>query len=189
MDKAVIIGDSPFLREVEDKVNYVAERYFSLGINRAINFFKVQNHIFTDFSMLGITNKYYDVHTISLLTYGDLVRKRSKELINTFTYKGDYVIKNSKGHLAWCGFTHDYAISYCISKGAKEIYLIGAADFEGLNHYSSETEFKRSSILQQQSINFIKDCANQYVDIFTCNPNSVLEEPYIKHVSIEELLV
>ena len=46
------------------------------------------------------------------------------------------LIKDRK--LAWCGFTHDYAISYCIVKGYKNIVLAGASDFIGGGHFCNK---------------------------------------------------
>ena len=185
MGKILILGDAPFLREIEDKINYVTNRYYTIGINRVINHFNIQKHIFTDFSMIGCSNKYYDIPAITLYSHGDLVRKAQKELINTFSYNEDGEIQKD-GKLAWCGFTHDYALSYCISKGYKEVVLIGAADFVGDGHYSIPAEFKRSQKLQEKSINFINNVCTKYLDVYTCNPNSSLSVP---RISIDELLL
>ena len=95
-----------------------------------------------------------------------------------FTYRDDYCWKDGD-KLAWCGFTHDYAISYLISQGCKEIILLGAADFINGGHYTHDWMFKRSEQLQERSIKFIEDCNNMYVNIKTCNPNSLIKIPYI----------
>ena len=184
MDRAIILGDSPFLNEVENTLHYVLEKYYVLGINYVITKCRADMHVFTDVNVVPLTNKYYDLNTLTLYSYGDMIRKRQKTLINTFTYKGDYCWK-SDDKLAWCGFTHDYAISYLISQGCKEIILLGAADFINGNHYTHNWQFKRSIKLQEASADFIKDCCNMYADIKTCNPNSILDIPYIP---IEELL-
>lgn len=185
MGKVIILGDSPFLKEIEDRVNYVTNKYFTLGINRVINYFHISKHIFTDFTMLGCTNNFYYIPAITLYSYGDLVRKEKKELINTFTYAGDEKTEKN-GELAWCGFTHDYALSYCIMKGYDEVVLIGAADFTGEGHYSTPAEFRRSQKLQDNSIKFIEDVCTKHLKISTCNPNSKLSVP---RVSIDELLL
>ena len=184
MERAILLGDSPFLTKVEDILHYVLDRNYVMGINYIIQKCKVDTHVFTDSTLIPITNKYYDLDTLTMTSYGDMVRKRSKTLVTTFTYEGDYCIKKGDKY-AWCGFTHDFAISYLISKGVKEIILLGAADFINGNHYTHEWNFKRSNKLQDKSIRFIEDCYNQYVDIKTCNPESLIKVPY---VNIEELL-
>ena len=184
MERAIILGDSPFLKGIEDTLHYVLEKNYVLGINRIITKCRADMHVFTDINLIPLTNKYYDLSTLTLFSYGDMVRKRNKTLINTFAYRNDYCWKDGE-NLAWCGFTHDYAISYLISQGCKEIILLGAADFINGNHYTHEWEFRRSSKLQESSIKFIEDCANMYVDIKTCNPQSIIKIPYIP---LEELL-
>lgn len=184
MDRAIVLGDSPFLEEVEDVLHYVLDKNYVLGINHVITKCRVDMHVFTDTNLIPLTNKYYDLNTLTLYQYGDLVRKRHKTLIDTFAYKDDYCWKDGD-KLAWCGFTHDYAISYLISQGCKEIVLLGAADFINGNHYTHDWVFKRSEKLQDKSIKFIEDCCNMYVDIKTCNPNSVIKIPYIP---VEDLL-
>ena len=184
MERAIILGDSPFLKEVEDSLHYVLDKNYVYGINYVIEKCRADVHVFTDMNLIPLTNSYSDLETLTLRPYGDMIRKAKKTLINTFTYKGDYCIKKDN-QFAWCGFTHDYIISYLISKGCKEIILLGAADFIDGNHYTHDWWFKRSNVLQEKSIGFIEDCANMYVDIKTCNPNSPINIP---HVSIKELL-
>ena len=65
-EKVIILGDSPFLKEVEDKVNYVTERYYTIGINNVINKFNTHAHVFTDMPLVTLTNSRPDLKTISL---------------------------------------------------------------------------------------------------------------------------
>ena len=184
MEKVILLGDSPFLKQTEHVLHYVLDRFPVIGINGVIKKCRVTKHIFTDISIIGVTNYYKDTPTISLNIYGDLIQKDNKELIDTFTYEGDLCVKKGD-KLAWCGFTHDYALSYLITKGVKEVILLGAADFTDGCHYSNDREFVCSKTLQQKSIDFIRDCYNTYLTIRTCNPNSKAGVPY---VPIEELL-
>ena len=119
--------------------------------------------------------------------YGDAVMKENKEMFDTFTYgvKSREIIEDGK--LAWCGFTHDFVISYCVLKGFDRIGLVGTADFIDGGHYSHpDVRFNYSGILKASSIEFIEETYKKGIDIFTCNPNSELEIPY---VSVEELLL
>lgn len=179
----IIVGDSPFLKEVEKEINYVTERYFSIGINRAVKKYKVHAHAFVDIDNIPTTNHYSKVKTISLQQWGDLISKEDKELIDTFTFDGKNFRKDNK--LAWCGFTHDYVISYCLFKKFKNIILIGAADFSNGSHYSSTREFSYSEKFKENSKGFIEKFCTKYASIKTCNPNSILRVPKI---SIMELL-
>ena len=184
-DKVIILGDSPFIESIENVLQYVLSRYYTIGINRIIKKYEVNAHIFADIGIVPITMSYPNIKTITLESYNDLIRKPNKELINTFTYKEDMPIV-SNNRLAWCGFTHDYAISYCISKGIKDIVLIGAADFSNNGHYSEKVDFIHSEKLKKQSMNFIEKECCKHANIVTCNPDSALNIPKI---SINELLV
>lgn len=189
MDNTIlIIGDSPFLGEIENSIHYVVAKYPSIGINNAIRKYDVHMHVFQDMKFIPLTVEYPTVRTIAPYTYGDMIAKDLKELINSYTYNfkentSQDIYKDGK--LAWCGFTHDYAISYCIMKGFENIVLIGAADFTGNKHYLTEEEFKYSEKLKLQSKKFIEEVCSQKARIYTCNPNSILRIP---RISIEELL-
>ena len=189
MDKTVfIIGDSPFLGEVEDKIHYITERYDTIGINNAIRRYKVRTHIFQDMKFVGLTNSYPEVKTVAPARYGDLIQKENKELVESYTFNfskntEEDIVKDKK--LAWCGFTHDYAISYCIMKGYSKIVLVGAADFTGNRHYLTEEEFKYSEKLKNNSKRFIEEVCSKRVDITTCNQDSTLDIP---RVNLNEFL-
>lgn len=183
MDKIVfIIGDSPFLGEIEDKIHYITEKYPSIGINNAIRKYHISTHIFQDMKFAKLTNLYPEVKTVAPAWYGDLIQKDNKELIASYTFdcKGgteEDIIKDDK--LAWCGFTHDYAISYCILKGYDKIILMGAADFTGNKHYLTEEEFNYSEKLKYNSKKFIEEVCSKKAQIMTCNPNSILSVPRV----------
>ena len=179
----LIIGDSPFLGEVEDHIHYAIEKYPSIGINNAIRKYNVPMHIFQDAKFINLTNQYQDVKTITLYMYGDMIQKKKREMYDSYPFKfkentADDIFLN--GRLAWCGFTHDYAISYCIMKGYKNIVLIGAADFTGKQHFLTEEEFKYSEKLKFQSKKFIEEVCTQRANIYTCNPASILEIPRVE---------
>ena len=179
----LIIGDSPFLGEVEDNIHYVIEKYPSIGINHAIEKYNVQVHSFQDDKFINLTNQYPDVKTITQYTYGDMIQKENRELYNPYPFRFkentvDDIFLN--GRLAWCGFTHDYTISYCIMKGYKNIILIGTADFNGKQHFLTNEEFKYSERLKFQSKKFIEEICSQKANIYTCNPTSILNIPRIE---------
>lgn len=188
MKRAIILGDSPFLGEVEGVVQYVLDRYYSLGINRVIFKFRTNGHVFVDSFLLRVTNMHPELFTVSLYKYGDLVNKENKELFDTFPY--DFTSNDGelrKGNkLAWCGFTHDYALSYLITKGYDDIILIGAADFVKGPHYSNPYELKCAESLKLNSKRFVEEICSKYALIRTCNPDSILEIPRIE---INELLI
>ena len=188
MKRAILLGDSPFLGEVEGLVQYALERYYSMGINRIINKFKTNAHVFVDPFLLKLTNSRPDLFTLSLRQYGDLVAKENKELIDTYTYHFDFnsekdLYKDDK--LAWCGFTHDYALSYLITKGYDDIVLLGTADFVSGPHYSNPYELKCAQRLKDNSKKFIEHVCSKRALIQTCNPNSYLEIP---RIDIRELI-
>ena len=190
MDKEtiLIVGDSPFLGEIQEHIYYVLEKYPSLGINNAIRKYPINTHIFQDMKFVNLTNQYPEIKTVAPAWYGDMIQKENKELIGSYPFKfkenteKDIILEDK---LAWCGFTHDYTISYCILKGYKNIILIGAADFTGTKHYLTEEEFKYSEKLKYQSKKFIEEVCTKRAIIKTCNPNSILDIP---RVEIKDLL-
>lgn len=188
MKRAILLGDSPFLGEIEKVVQYVLDRYYSMGINRVITKLRTSSHVFVDPSWMKLTNQNTEMFTLSLYRYGDLIAKENKELFDTYTFNFDEdsekdLLKDSK--LAWCGFTHDYALSYLITKGFNDIVLIGTADFSNGNHYSVPYPLNCSDKLKAQSKRFIEEVCSKRALIRTCNPNSYLEVP---RISINELL-
>lgn len=189
MDKTIfIIGDSPFLGEIEDKIHYITEKYPTIGINNAVRKYKVSTHVFQDMKFVDLTNQHPEVKTVTIPAWGDMIIKDNKELYDSFTFNfkvntKDDVVENNK--LAWCGFTHDYAISYCIMKGYSRIILVGAADFTGNKHYLTDEEFKYSEKLRNNSKRFIEDVCSKKASILTCNTNSILD---VLRASIDEFL-
>lgn len=189
MKRAILLGDSPFLKEVEDKVQYVLDRWYSVGINRVITRFRTNAHVFVDPFLITLTNQYPNLFTVSLAKYGDMILKENKSLSDTYTF--NFLINTvedikKKGQLAWCGFTHDYALSYLISEGYNNIILLGAADFSSNMHYSNPYELKCSEKLKAKSKKFIEEICCKKVTILTCNSNSYLNIP---RINIDELLV
>ena len=187
-DTVIIIGDSPFLKEVEGSLKYVLDRYISIGINAIVKRYQTNIHAFVDPLFLPLTSTLVNTKTVSLKRWGDLVRNKNKELYDSFSF--DFRKHGSEdivqdGKLAWCGFTHDYAVSYCILKGFKRVILIGTADFTQGPHYVHGDPFKCSDTLKVLSKKFIEDICSKRVDVLTCNPNSLLSVP---RVNIEDLL-
>lgn len=188
-DIAIVLGDSPFLNEIEDKLQYALDRYFSIGINRVINKFRTNMQVCLDSRILPVANSHPEITTVTMKAHGALVQKEQKELFDTYAFNfrldtAEDLLRNKK--LAWCGFTHDYALSYLISKGWKYIILIGAADFTQGTHFSNEEVFSPSTKLVELSKKFIEEICTQKAKIFTCNPNSSLNIP---RLSIEKLLI
>jgi hypothetical protein len=187
-DLVFIIGDSPFLGEVEGEIHYIAEKYPTIGINNAIRKYSISTHIFQDMKFISLTNSYPEVKTVAPYMWGDLIQKDNKELLDSFTFNfkvntKDDIVKNGK--LAWCGFTHDYAISYCIMKDYSDVVLVGTADFTGNKHYLTGEEFKYSEKLKNNSKKFIEEICSKRANIVTCNPDSILDIP---RVNLNEFL-
>lgn len=185
----IIVGDSPFMQTAEGKVQYLLSRYESMGINNAVVKYPVKIHVFQDMPFILMTNKFPEVKTVTLNAYGDMIQKSNKELYDSFGF--NFNIHTDKdlfkdGKLAWCGFTHDYAITYSIHKGYQRIILLGAADFSGTTHYSTGTKFNYSEDLKWKSKRFIEKICSKHAQLLTCNPDSYLEIP---RISIDELLI
>lgn len=189
---ALILGDSPLLQQYEQYIPKLLTLYFSMGINRIITRYTTSVHIFTDGKIVPLTNAYKDIPTVTIKKYGDLITDKEKELIDVFANKTTNfhkdlenieVIRNNE--LAWCGFTHDYAISYLLYKHYDNIVLVGAADFINGPHYSNTENFKRAERLQNHSIQFINEVNNKYAKVFTLNQNPLHNATPI---TVEELI-
>lgn len=188
-DTIILLGDSPFIDEIKQKLYYVVQRFTTMGINRIVNTYKTNYQVFVDERMLSVANKHPDIYAVSLQRYGDMVRTKEKELYNSYSFNFDSNTEKDlckNGKLAWCGFTHDFALSYLITKGWKNIILIGTADFSiGAMHHSVQMAFTPSLKLVEKSKKFINEVCTKRANIYTCNPNSLLT---VDRVSIEDLL-
>lgn len=188
-DTVILLGDSPFLSEISDTLYYVLDKFTSVGINRAVSKFNVTYQVFVDERMIPLANSYCDISAISLSRHGELIKTKEKELYDSYSFNlksntAEELLKDGK--LAWCGFTHDFALSYLITKGWKNIVLVGAADMNmGASHYSVNMAFLPNDKLIKKSKKFIEEFCAKRANIFTCNPNSVLSVP---RINLEELL-
>lgn len=184
----LLIGDSPFLGTIKDKIHYLIDKYDSIGINNSVRLYPIKKHIFQDMKFIPLTLKYQEIPTVTLYMYGDMIAKDKRELIDSYTF--DFLKNSSEdivkdGKLAWCGFTHDYAISYCIYKGYDKVILIGAADFISGGHYATQEDFIYAEKLKKQSKRFIEEVCSKKIKIYTLNPESFLN---VSRISAEELL-
>lgn len=188
-DTIILLGDSPFIKDVEGQLLYILDKYKSIGINRIINKYPTTYQVFLDERMIPMANTHPDIPTISLKRYGDLIRVKEKELFDSYSF--DFSLHTEKciplnNKLPWCGFTHDFALSYIIFKGWKNVILIGAADMNmGSSHYSVNMAFTPNYKLIQKSKRFIEEVCSKRINIYTCNPNSLLT---VERVGIEDLL-
>ena len=188
MGTILIVGDSPFFGGIEDRIHYVLSKYPSLGINNAIRKYNISTHVFQDMKFIDLTNAHPETKTLTLYSYGDMIQKTNKELYNSYVFNFKENTENDifkDGRLAWCGFTHDYALSYCINKGYENIVLIGAADFTGNKHFLTDEEFNYSEKLKFHSKKFIEEICTKRARIYTCNFDSILDIP---RVDIDTLL-
>lgn len=184
---AIVLGDSPFLKEVEDKIRYVLDRYHSIGINNVITKYYTDEHIFLDKPFIALTNQYLG-KTVTLKVYDSLIHKDNKCLLDILSF--DFHKHTCKDicngdKLAWKGFTHDFAITYCIRQGFKKVILIGAGDFTKGGHFSNPHAFQYSYHCKENSKKFIEEYTSKLIQIETCNPKSYLRVP---RVSIDDLL-
>ena len=189
MKRAILLGDSPFIKEVENKIQYVLDRYYSMGINRIVYRFKTSSHVFVDAFMVPLANERPDLFTVSLAKYKSLIKKPNKDLYDSYSFdfrKNTERDLKKDNKLAWSSFTHDYALSYLITEGYDDIILIGAADFTLGAHYSNPYNLVCSDKFKEKSKRFIEDICCKRATIRTCNPNSYLGIPTI---NIDELLI
>ena len=183
----IILGDSPFLKEVETYIRPLLKKYYSIGINNVITKYYTNEHAFLDMPFTYLTNKFVG-KTVTTRAYEDLLKKDNKCLLGTYPF--DFNKNTEKdiytfNHVAWCGFTHDFAISYCVKEGYKRIILLGAGDFSQGSHFSNPHAFQFAYACREKSKKFIEEYVSKVVRIETCNPNSYLNIP---RVTIQELL-
>lgn len=186
-DTIIMLGDSPFFNEVRSKLRYVLDKYYSIGINNIITKYYTNEHVYVDKPFTVLTNQYIG-KTVTLKAYNSIIHKDNKCLLDLFSFDfNKHTVKDiyNGDRVAWRGFTHDFAISYCIREGFKRIILIGVADFVPGPHYSTHHDFKYSYTCRENSKKFIEDYASKVVTIETCNPKSYLKIP---RVSIDDLL-
>ena len=85
------------------------------------------------------------------------------------------------GKLKYCGFTHDFVLSWCVMHNVKNVILIGVADFATNKHYNSSESFNPSESCIQESIKYINSLP---MNIYTINKNSKLS---VRRLKIKEL--
>ena len=185
----IIVGDSPFLGTIQGKLQQVLELYPSAGINATIVKHKTMFHVFQDYRMAPIANKFPDITSVTTTKIKGLITKENCEYIDSYPFSFDKntyndIIKN--GRLAWCNFTHDYAVSWAIWKGYERVVLVGAADFVDGPHYTLGGAFRYSKPLSRESIKFLSEVCPHRIEVLTCNPKSSLKVPT---VSVDDLLL
>ncbi len=184
-DTIVILGDSPFLQDIESRIPLILNKYTSIGINTILSRYKTTYHAYIHYGMVHYTNDRHEIGIICPNYLSDRVRKDNVEYFDIFQFN---IFKDKEiyqdGKLAWGGYTHDYAVSYCIHKGWKNVILLGAADFVKGEHYSRPDKFIFSNKTKADSLRFLKFC-NKKANIYTCNPESELE---INKIDINMLL-
>lgn len=187
-DTLILLGDSPFLGDVQDKLPFLLSMYPSMGINVVILKYHTMYHVFQDSRIAEVADQFPNIKTVTTRAGGNLIKKDNKELVDSFSFSltfhtSDDIIKDGK--LGWCGFTHDYAVSWAIWKGFRRVVLVGASDFVKGPHYTLGGDFKVSSRSQRDSTTFISEFCSKRIEVLTCNPKSSLSVPRIK---IDELL-
>lgn len=96
----------------------------------------------------------------------------------------------TKETLLGAGFTHDYAISYLIKEGYKNIILAGCADFvtkeyaKGMN-VRTDVKWNYSDKCKINSEYLINNVLSKHTHIYTLNPDSELK---VDRISVDELL-
>ena len=81
----LILGDSPFLAKVHEKVRPLLDRYYSIGINNIITKYYTNEHIFVDKPFTALTNNYVG-KTVSPKAYDALIHKENKYLVDMFSF-------------------------------------------------------------------------------------------------------
>ena len=192
MDKEntlILVGDSPFLGSVQGKLQQVLKLYPSMGINATIVKHKTDFHVFQDYRMARIANRFPEIKSVTSTKSKGLVTKENCEYVDSYPFSFDRntyedIIKDGK--LAWCNFTHDYAVSWAVYKGYKRVVLIGAADFIPGPHYTLGGDFRYSGPLHRESIKYLSEVCPHKIEVLTCNPKSSLKVP---RIPIDDLLI
>ena len=186
-DTIIILGDSPFIGTLQTELPVLLQKFYSIGINNIISRYHTNAHIFLDRHYVPLTNR-FPGKTITIQCYKGLILKEDKDLVDAFPFNSrknteQDICKGDK--IAYCGFTHDYAISYCIKQGCRHIVLVGAGDFQKGPHFSHPNTFKFYNKADKNSKNFIDNYVTKVVDIKTLNSESYLAIP---RISIDDLL-
>ena len=183
----IIVGRSEIVGAKFQYLLYFNELYPTIGINNMNPKFHPKYTMFVDAKMGPINNIVNNnIDTTILTSLNNL--NRVPDNIPTQWFKYEFMGNSDKPYtgdiLHFCGFTHDVAISYGIQQGYKNIILFGAADFSK-HHYDDNTKFTRGKGIETQSIRFIEDVFSKYANVYTLNPDSVLN---VERISFDRLL-
>jgi len=184
----VIIGKSPILDDLKvlGQAREAIYKFHSIGINHASYLFNTEYFAYVDHGL----KLYLDMvkATTKVITIEEQVTmKLPCEYFKTYVPKDttEPIIKD--GHIAYCGFTHDLCLGYAYLKGYENVLLYGVADFD-TRHYTSRcqnlidrpTNFNPSTKLKELSIKYINEVYSKHLNIYTANPNSILNVPRIE---------
>jgi hypothetical protein len=185
----LLIGRAPYLDECTPYLKYLMEMYPSIGINTLPLFYNTTYCCFLDPYLLGYAqNMNKDIKMLTTRANAEIMCTHESILFDTFPYNlSSDDLPHHDNCLAYLGFTHDVCISWAIKNNYKNIVFIAAADFcdEGYSHKFGRYGFNRSMNVQNKSIVGIEKMFSKYINLYTVNPNSLLNIP---RITIKELL-
>jgi len=193
MDKTIVlIGRSDYIDIIDQKGLYILTHTLPCAtINWACTRFESIYNFFLDTYVHKMYNhKWLGNPTFVTTTFNEeCVKDYPHDIYNEHRlYQTDKPFTDKT--LLTAGFTHDFAISYLIKKGYKNIILLGVADFENKDYAKgmntrSNIQIKCSEKCKIKSKHLIENIFSKYANIITLNPRSYLSVP---KVSIRRLI-
>ena len=175
-DSIIIIGRSEIVKEVAN-LNAISELFTTLAINNLNPNLHPTYTMFLDKNVQVLENIRENKISTTVLTSVDNVNLLTEGMRSkVFSVKPvgfNCTTPYTGAQLHYCGFTHDLAVSFAIQQGFKNVILLGAADFTK-SHYDNTWDFTYSENLKRQSVYFLSAVCTKYCNLFTMNPNSVL---------------
>ena len=187
----ILIGRSDYLDKVDSLFPICLDKYKCATINWACTRYYSEYFFFLDSyvkkmclgKILGTPKQ------ITVSTNIGLVQDCDFEIYDQHrVYNNDKIYTDNT--LLGAGFTHDYAISYLIKQGYKNVILAGCADFETKQYAEkmnvrTNIEWKYSEKIRINSMYLLNHIFPKYINIYTLNPNSALS---VKRITTTELL-
>lgn len=187
----ILIGRSDFLDRIDSSFNYCLDIYDVATINWACTRYYSKYNFFIDSYVRKMCYKQV-LGEPKFITTGvniGLVKYYDHEIYEQHRiYSTDKIYTDKT--LLCAGFTHDFAISYLIKQGYKNIILAGCADFVTKDYAKdmnvrTDIQWNYSEKVKVNSMYLINNVYTKYANIYTLNPDSKLK---VDRITVEELL-
>ncbi len=188
MDKEntiVIFGRSLFINEIKEFIPELIKNYHTIGINSFYRSFPdVEYTCFADLHLPSYLPSITSKLIMSNMSGDYWKHYKNKEVFCIEHNSKDF--SQEEHILNYCFHTPSIALNWAYLKGFKNVVLAGIDLINHTGHFDAPDIVPNwSDDNIKEAINHIEKIATQYLNVYTVNPNSIINIPFI---SVEDLL-